>query len=216
MRFTLLFDSTCPKCSRVADLVRRSGADLDVRGLHDREMQKLLSELRPGLAWRSVLLESSAGAVRLRTGLSMRLRLVRLVGVRSALAMARAASGGVAAEPTQEGIDRRNLLARAAVAVGAMTLGWAANVSAAGARPASQRSVSINAQTIGKLEEATLGSDGGAHIRPGGLVRRPKEYDSRRWGAPLRSSAAIAGAIPRRCSFSPTQIQPRATALAIR
>jgi phosphatidylserine decarboxylase len=136
--WTLLFDSDSEylTCSRVAEIVRDSRADLVLKSLDDPEVQSLLNERAPGWTWQPMLLdEYGQGRLRVSTGLVMGVRLARLIGVRAGVRMSIAASKSAPTAPRDDGLDRRGLIARAAAVAGAAGLGQLGGAAAAGARP---------------------------------------------------------------------------------
>ncbi len=120
--YWLLYDSGCSVCAALArEVETRSGGRLGVRSLREPEIQALLDRVRPGWRWEPMLLEIEGERIRVFTGLTMRLRLVQILGPARALRVARvvARHGGPVL-----GVDwgRRDFLRRA---TGALA-GWIA------------------------------------------------------------------------------------------
>jgi hypothetical protein len=124
MNPTLLFDSSCPSCSRVAEVARGLAGPLEIRSLDDPEIQGLLDELAPDRRREPMLLTSPGGRPRLLRGWRMRVELARLAGPGGALQLARALREAQHVRPPggEHELDRRGLLVRAATAVGALLL----------------------------------------------------------------------------------------------
>ncbi len=116
----LLFDSGCSVCAALArEVEARSGGRLGVRSLRDPEVQAMLNRAHPGWRWEPMLLEIEGERIRVFTGLSMRWRLVQILGPARALRVAQAVArhGGPVL-----GVDwkRQQLLRQMAMALG----GW--------------------------------------------------------------------------------------------
>jgi hypothetical protein len=76
-----------PPLGRVETL---SGGRLRVRSLRDPEVQALLDQAHPGWQWESMLVEIEGERVRIFAGLSLRARLVQVLGPVRALRVAQA------------------------------------------------------------------------------------------------------------------------------
>jgi predicted DCC family thiol-disulfide oxidoreductase YuxK len=84
----LLYDSGCSVCAALAQEVKaRSGGQLRVRSLREPEVQALLDRARPGWQWEPMLVEVEGERVRVLAGLSLRARLVQVLGPAQALRM---------------------------------------------------------------------------------------------------------------------------------
>ncbi|WP_448595204.1 hypothetical protein [Thermoflexus hugenholtzii] len=87
----LLYDAGCSVCAALAREVETlSGGRLRVRSLRDPAVQALLDRARPGWRWEPMLLEIEGERVRVFTGLSLRARLVQVLGPVRALRVAQA------------------------------------------------------------------------------------------------------------------------------
>jgi hypothetical protein len=71
-----------------------SGGRLRVRSLREPEVQALLDRARPGWQWEPMLVEIDGERVRIFAGLSLRARLVQVLGPVRALRVARAVTCG--------------------------------------------------------------------------------------------------------------------------
>jgi hypothetical protein len=93
----LLYDGGCPKCTRLAKHVAAaSDGRLAIADLRDPEFRQRLAEIRPDWRFEPTLLMFANGKGRAVTGFWMRLRLLRLLGLRRAMRVAAmAARGGV-------------------------------------------------------------------------------------------------------------------------
>lgn len=90
MRHYLLFDSSCVKCASLADEVERaSGGWLEPRSLRDPAIQTLLNEVTPSWRWRPMLLEVKHDHIRVYAGITMGSYLVKNLGIRRCLQLAR-------------------------------------------------------------------------------------------------------------------------------
>lgn len=86
----LLFDSTCSVCSGLArDVEKHSDGRLDAQSLYDSKIQQLLDKATPNWPWEPTVLEVEDGRPRAYTGLSMRIRLLYVLGPRSSWRIAR-------------------------------------------------------------------------------------------------------------------------------
>jgi predicted DCC family thiol-disulfide oxidoreductase YuxK len=84
----LLFDGGCSVCAALAREVETlSEGRLGVRSLRDPEVQALLDRARPGWRWEPMLVEIEGERVRVLAGLSLRARLVQVLGPAQALRM---------------------------------------------------------------------------------------------------------------------------------
>jgi predicted DCC family thiol-disulfide oxidoreductase YuxK len=92
MELSLLFDSGCAVCTKLARAIERETEGwLAARSLHEPEVRALLDQARPGWRWEPTLLEVDGDRVRVSTGLVMRARLVLGLGPRRAWRVARLA-----------------------------------------------------------------------------------------------------------------------------
>ena len=83
MQHYLLFDSGCQTCSSLAQLVAdESQGWLEIRSLREPAMQELLNRARPGWKWEPTLLALDGAQVDVFTGLSLRIQMVRGLGLR--------------------------------------------------------------------------------------------------------------------------------------
>lgn len=90
MRHYLLFDSSCAKCARIAGEVERvSGGWLEARSLRDPAVQTLLNEATPSWRWRPMVLEVKHDHIRVYAGIAMGKYLVKKLGIRRSLQLAR-------------------------------------------------------------------------------------------------------------------------------
>jgi predicted DCC family thiol-disulfide oxidoreductase YuxK len=77
----LLYDAGCSVCAALAREVEAlSGGRLRVRSLREPEVQALLDRARPGWQWEPMLVEIEGEQVRVFAGLSLRARLVQVLG----------------------------------------------------------------------------------------------------------------------------------------
>lgn len=89
MKRYLLFDSKCTLCTNIAAKVKDETSGLIVgRSLHDPEIKRVLDEAKPSWRFEPTLLEIEEDSVRAYTKLSMRLQLVRVLGIRKAWKLA--------------------------------------------------------------------------------------------------------------------------------
>jgi hypothetical protein len=87
----LLYDAGCSICAALAREVEAlSGGRLRVRSLREPEIQALLDRARPGWQWEPMLVEIEGEQVRVFAGLSLRARLVQVLGPVRALRVAQA------------------------------------------------------------------------------------------------------------------------------
>ncbi|WP_448605331.1 hypothetical protein [Thermoflexus hugenholtzii] len=131
----LLFDSGCAVCTALAREVEAlSGGRLGVRSLREPEVQALLNQACPGWRWEPMLVEIEGERVRVWAGLSLRARLVQVLGPIRALRVAQtvARMGGPVL-----GVDwgRRRFLGRALGALAGLLLARHAGQAAAAAPP---------------------------------------------------------------------------------
>lgn len=115
----LLYDATCAMCSNVAKTVRSLGiVDLSVRSLQDPGMRELLQRAGHDDLFEPALVETDLNRIAVRTGVRLRTRLARRVGLRNAARILKALvdSGATVAQP-----GRRGFLLRGA-ALGVATL----------------------------------------------------------------------------------------------
>ena len=85
----LLYDAGCSVCAALAREVEAlSGGRLQVRSLRDPEVRALLDRAHPGWRWEPMLIEIEGERVRVFTGLSLRARLVQVLGPVRALRVA--------------------------------------------------------------------------------------------------------------------------------
>lgn len=123
----LLFDSGCTVCTGLADEIEReSGGLLEARSLRDPEMHLLLEAARAPREWQPTLIEVDPRGTRVYTGVAMRVRLVRGLGVRRSgrilgliVSQAIETSKAGPLDPT-----RRSLLKAAGLAVAATAIGF--------------------------------------------------------------------------------------------
>lgn len=137
MTYLLLFDSHCASCSRVARLVRDLEiAQLDTASLHQPDVQHLFESAGLPVPGKPALINTAGHHLQVWTGLAMRVRLTRVIGVRRASSILRLVAAEAAARSERAGstrqLGRRGVLGAAAAGIGAVVLGPAA---AAGAKP---------------------------------------------------------------------------------
>ena len=117
-RNILAYDANCASCSKVSTHV--AGHDrLEVKGLDDREVRKLLDEA--SLEWRfqPTLISVDGDRVETFTGPLMAARLVMLVGPRRAAKVVKA----LGEEASSDGATRRTVLGRGILMTGAVLFG---------------------------------------------------------------------------------------------
>ncbi|VAW37797.1 hypothetical protein MNBD_CHLOROFLEXI01-1109 [hydrothermal vent metagenome] len=89
MKRFLLFDSDCSVCNTLAQAIEEEANGwLQAASLHEPSMQHILSQTIPDWSWEPMLLEITTRKTRVFTGLSMRARLVKGVGLKRACRMA--------------------------------------------------------------------------------------------------------------------------------
>ncbi|WP_460499323.1 hypothetical protein [Glycomyces tarimensis] len=107
---------------------------IDVKSLHDTEIQRLLADTGHTMPAKPAIVEIDGGHVTVRTGLAMRLRLARRIGWRNAGALIglAAAEGKARTERAQEqrSVSRRWLIGGAAASAGAVLFGTATPANA--------------------------------------------------------------------------------------
>lgn len=123
MQHYLLFDSGCQTCSSLAQLVAdESQGWLEIRSLREPAMQELLNRARPGWKWEPTLLALDGAQVDVFTGLSLRIQMVRGLGLRQAGRIAQLiAQFPTASEPDSS--HRRHFLKVGGAVVGGLALG---------------------------------------------------------------------------------------------
>lgn len=86
MELYLLFDSSCLKCTNLAHSIKQEfGEKLEIRSLHDTEIQKLLNNAKPEWQWEPTLLKIRDNHVQVYTKIEMGLQLVRALGIKNAI-----------------------------------------------------------------------------------------------------------------------------------
>lgn len=156
MRRYLLFGGHCTHCSRIARAVREvAGGRVEARSLYDPEMRTLVEQVRPNGKPEPLLLEADGDNVRVRSGLAMRTRLLRVLGPGRAFRLAERITRGDAAE-NANGLGRRKVLTRVA-GLAVVGGGVLAGVGVSGAANAKDRSGSgEKRQGNWVTDEATL------------------------------------------------------------
>jgi hypothetical protein len=82
----LLFDGGCSVCAALAREVEAlSGGRLGVRSLREPEVQAMRNQAHPNWRWEPMLVEIEGERVRVLAGLSLRARLVQVLGPAQAL-----------------------------------------------------------------------------------------------------------------------------------
>jgi hypothetical protein len=82
----LLYDSGCSVCAALAQEVEaRSGGRLGVRSLREPGVQAMRNQAHPNWRWGPMLVEVEGERVRIFAGLSLRARLVQVLGPAQAL-----------------------------------------------------------------------------------------------------------------------------------
>lgn len=139
MSYTLLYASDCTACSRIADSVASLGVPgLEVASLHAPQTRAMFTAAGRPVPDQPTLVCQEGARLTVWTGLSMRLRLVRLFGVSRATAIVGLLNQEVRARAERRGerraMDRRSLFTGGAAAgIGALVFG-------AGASPAQAQS----------------------------------------------------------------------------
>lgn len=126
MQRYLLFDSACSTCSGLAEEVERESAGLlEAKSLRDPEMHQLLEQAHAPRRWEPTLIEITPGGPRVYTGINMRVRLVRGLGVRRSARMMRVVLREVvdAAATAEPDPSRRRLLKTAGIAFAGAVVG---------------------------------------------------------------------------------------------
>ncbi len=136
----LLFDSGCAMCTGLAEQIElESGGLLEARSLRDPEMHLLLEAARAPRRWEPTLLEVDPRGARAYTGTTMRIHLVRGLGVRRTgrilgLIVRRAIEDAKAdpADPTRRSLLKATGFAIAGTVIGLPVLGSKAVAASAG------------------------------------------------------------------------------------
>lgn len=130
-RTILAFDSSCLACSRIARGIEEvSHGRLTARSLRDPEVATWLrQELGEAHAWEPALIKLEGGNVSVWTGRAMSWKLLRMVGVRNALAIVRMVRDGSVSHAGATSPSRRRFLK------GAVGTGITAAVLAVGISP---------------------------------------------------------------------------------
>lgn len=128
-RSILAYDAGWSSCSNVAAQVAGDHR-LEVKGLHDPEVRRLLNGARPEWRFQPTLICVEGERVEVFTGPSMAARLVVLVGPRKAGKLVKA----LGQEASPDGATRRTLLARGFMATGAVLVGSGTAAVPAGAK----------------------------------------------------------------------------------
>lgn len=122
MKRYLLFDSGCSTCSHAAALVQKECGDwLEVRGLNDRAMRSLLAKAKPHWKWEPMLLTVDEENTVVYAGIQMSMRLLRRLGIRSTLNVAKIISTklvGQDLDPTRRSFLRSSGFLMAGVLLG--------------------------------------------------------------------------------------------------
>lgn len=127
----LLFDSGCTICSNLAhDVERHSKGRLSAQSLTDPKIQEWLKQARPDWQWEPTLLEVGEETRQAFTGVSMRARLLWVLGPRRSWQVARLVARSQGA-PSLQGATRKDFLKQAGAAVAGIT-----GLAAFGAAPA--------------------------------------------------------------------------------
>lgn len=121
----LLYDADCVHCTAVArEVTRQSDGKVSVRSLHDPEIRTMLNATKPGWRVRPMLMEARGDRVRVRVGAGLAVALIRVLGFRSALAVAGARERDIRARAERQGgVSRRAMLSRGALTVVAVLFG---------------------------------------------------------------------------------------------
>lgn len=86
----LLFDSGCGRCTKLAyEIEQESEGWLAARSLRDPAIRVLLEQARPDWRWQPTLLEIENGKVRVATGIALTAKIVKGLGVRRAMRVAK-------------------------------------------------------------------------------------------------------------------------------
>lgn len=132
----LLFDSNCTACSSTAHRVTELGRGrIAPRSLQDPAVRAQLDELRPG--WTTdepLIIEETSDGARVLSGVAMRRRIVKEVGIRHGLELWRLSREASAMREPAAGMTRMRFLRRAAAVAGGAALAGTGAASAAGAK----------------------------------------------------------------------------------
>jgi predicted DCC family thiol-disulfide oxidoreductase YuxK len=141
VRYRLLFDSSCAPCSNLARLIGNLHiTDLQVAPLHDPEVRQAFERAGRPVPTEPALVDLDPARLRVWTGAALRIRLVRLIGLRrarailgllaaEAVARTERVAGGADRQPGR--FRRRGILTATAAGIGAAVFGRAATASAA-------------------------------------------------------------------------------------
>lgn len=143
-RRILAYDASCASCSKVAAVVE-GDRRLEVKGLDDREVRRLLDAARPGWRFQPTLICVDGDHVEVFTGPRMATRLVMLIGPRKAGNVVKALGD----EAPGDGATRRTALGRGILATGTVLLGGLAASDPAAARSTTE---TVTPAMIGKIE----------------------------------------------------------------
>ncbi|MFC4335464.1 hypothetical protein [Salininema proteolyticum] len=154
--YTLIYDSECPSCSKVAKHVHDLGIDsLGTASSNDRSLRANITEHGLSLPDKPSLLVNSDSKVRIYTGWRMRLQLAKVIGSKRASELIRLAwAEAQARQERKKAVNRRTLLGGAVAGAGAAITG-AATAQAAPNSGASSVSSSI-AEPLGADELSVL------------------------------------------------------------
>lgn len=134
----LLFDSGCSTCSGISKSIREiTGSALVPRSLREPMIREMLDKVRTGWKWEPMVLEHDGEVARVFSGLHMKLRLLRVLGIRKAFKVAKLVGRHLlAAEDLNS--ERRDFLSkslRGAAVLGAFWIGADALLKVAEAGP---------------------------------------------------------------------------------
>lgn len=143
MRRYLLFDSGCSVCSELARNVEyQSKGRLSAQSLGDLKVQEWLEQAKPGWQWEPTLLELEERRARAFTGVSLRVQLLRVLGLRRSWQVARLVAR-IHRAPVSGGMTRKGFFKQAGAALAGVTGLGAFGASPAAAAAARGRSKPI-------------------------------------------------------------------------
>jgi len=120
MKRFLLFDSGCSVCNTLAQAIEEEANGwLQAASLHEPSMQHILNRVAPDWSWEPMLLEITTRKTRVFTGLSMRARLVKGLGLKRAYQIAQ-----LVYETNRDNVDqgRRQFLRQSSMSMGGLML----------------------------------------------------------------------------------------------
>jgi hypothetical protein len=145
--YFVLFDTECPSCTDVARRLQERGiSDLEVRAQTDPAMVDLFSESGRRPPNKPCLVRINGDKLEVWSGITMRLRLARMLGFSNAVEIVSLLAMEAKAKATRRSdtasrLSRRSLLGGAAGGAGALVFGTAAPAMA---RPHRERAFALN------------------------------------------------------------------------